>query len=193
MTAWPGFPPTYFIGSEWDSQRLKISFIWKRLCWKCRTNKKGPEGGTATKSWTSQRGSSSDVNTVTDLCANMSFVKTKSKIKWLWMDFLLHITLKRSLLSDHFIVSFLLSENLQLFSLNGSNHTIIPQTSHWIAWLCCYLKRISMPRWCLWPLLCKTANRWNRWVAAWYFCRRQLTSSEWSPFYYAANHHTLTT
>lgn len=43
------------------------------------------------------------------------------------------------------------------------------QTSHWIAWLRCYLKRISMPRWRLWPLLCKTANRWNRWVAVWYF------------------------
>lgn len=44
------------------------------------------------------------------------------------------------------------------------NHS---QASHWIAWLHCYLKRISMPRWNLWPLLCKTANRWNRWVAVW--------------------------
>lgn len=29
----------------------------------------------------------------------------------------------------------------QLFMLNGSNHTISSQTSLWIAWLGCYLKR----------------------------------------------------
>lgn len=150
MTAWPDFPSAV---SEGASQRLQISFIWKRLRWKCRTNKKGPEGGTATKSWISHRCSNSDVNTVTDLRAVYEFCHKKVKDKATWDGF------PATWLTLSFQASL-----MQLFSLNGLNYTISSQASHWTVWLCCYLKRMSVPRRSLWPTLFKTANRWNRWA-----------------------------
>lgn len=45
-----------------------------------KLNTKRPAGGTAAKSWTNG-GNASDVNTVTHLCATVSFVKTKSETK----------------------------------------------------------------------------------------------------------------
>lgn len=146
MTAWPDFPSALFA----VSQRLKISFIWKR--WKCKIQ--------------NQRGRASGWHCNKELnLSQMSFFLISSwfvhhcgfVIKPLWVDFLLHV--------EHcalwplwciYPVSRKSSANTCL--MNHTTQSAL-RTSHRTAWLCCYLKRISMPRWILWPPLCKTASR----------------------------------
>lgn len=108
--AWPGFPS---VVSE-EKEKIEISFIWKRLCRGCRINRKGPEGGTATKNWDSSQMQLLWCWYCSWFCGIRSFCHNRVRDKatgfpatWIALSF-----------------QALLDALMQRFTLNGSNHKI---------------------------------------------------------------------